>query len=161
MTTQTQERVYKEAPPTGTTQLRHTNVAPPIASGRIQVITWGQTDAWSGTGQPSVRRHHEDALERQFRALADQWRRETAGMSNPVQIAMHRDYQAILARGREFLPLILKELATKGGDWYFALRVICRAYGWLPPEIPIEASGNMRRVNEIWLQWGRERGYVV
>jgi hypothetical protein len=174
MTTETKGRAYyREAPSTGTVQMRFAKIAPPIASGGIGVIPWGtpvqeprgmfaywrdQAAIWAGTAKVEAR---EAALVSEFRALATRWRNETAAMSNPLQIAMHPDYQAILARGKEFLPFILEELREWGGNWYIALRAICRAYGWQPPEIPANVSGDLRRVNEIWLQWGRERGRVT
>jgi hypothetical protein len=143
--------------------------AAPIASGRIGVILLGtpvqepqgmfaywrsQAGTWFSTAEAEAR---EEVLARQFQTLADRWHRETDGMSNPIQMAMHPDYQGIMVRGRDFLPFILNDLETHGGDWYIALRAICRAYDWQPPEIPPDASGNMKRVNDIWIRWGRER----
>lgn len=98
----------------------------------------------------------ERLLEREFRALADRWHEETCYLSSPSDIRGHPSYQAIIARGDEFLPHILRDLRDHGGDWYGALHAITGA--WPAPK---EAAGRFRLLRAAWLQWGREHGYLV
>jgi hypothetical protein len=90
-----------------------------------------------------------------FRVLADQWHEETGGLSSPSQIAAHPAYQQIIAMSESVLPSIFQDLQKRGGHWYLALRSIT---GALP--IPPEAAGRSRQVRELWLQWGRDHGYL-
>ena len=96
-------------------------------------------------------------LEEEFRALADQWRAETMHLSSTTEKAMNLAYQQIIGMGRDALPLILKELQLRGGHWFWALSVITR--GRENPLRP-EDRGNVRRMAQAWLEWGRQKGYL-
>jgi hypothetical protein len=94
-------------------------------------------------------------LEKTFRALADEWRQETGHLSSPTQIAMHKNYQRIIAAGPAALPYILRDLRDHGGQWYLALRAITRQ----SPVTP-EMAGKSKEVRQAWLNWGREQGLI-
>jgi hypothetical protein len=89
-----------------------------------------------------------------FKQLADTWHDETGGLSSPSQIAAHPAYQRIIGMGEQALPFIFEDLRERGGQWYVALRTITGA----SPVSP-KASGRVRVVREVWLQWSREHGY--
>ena len=89
-----------------------------------------------------------------FRALADQWRRETGPLSSSSRIAAHPAYQEIIGMGPAALPLILRELQEHGDHWFAALRAIS---GENP--VPKEYAGRIPKIAECWLEWGREKGY--
>ncbi len=96
-------------------------------------------------------------LEEEFRALADQWRAETMHLSSTTEKAMNFAYKQIIGMGKEVLPLILRELQLRGGHWFWALSVITR--GRENPVRP-EDRGNVRRMAQAWLDWGRQKGYL-
>ena len=94
-------------------------------------------------------------LETRFRALADQWRRETGGLSSISQKAAHPAHQEIIEMGPAAIPLLLRELQERGGHWFMALRALS---GENP--VPREYAGRIPKITECWLEWGRERGYI-
>jgi hypothetical protein len=69
---------------------------------------------------------------------------------------MHPAYQRIIGMGRDALPFILEEF-SKGelDDWFWAFYAITG-------ENPIteEMAGDMDKMAEAWLQWGRDAGYL-
>jgi hypothetical protein len=94
-------------------------------------------------------------LEVVFQELARQWRDETAMLSSPQQKFMHNSYLQIIGLGSPALSLIFRELRDRGGMWYRALSAITRCN-----PVPVEDRGNIKRMKEIWLQFGRENGYL-
>ena len=93
-------------------------------------------------------------LEDTFNELSEKWRCETHFLSATDDIVLHPAYQSIIGMGREVIPLLLRELQRKPSHWFWALRSITR-------EDPVrpEDAGNIRKMTEAWLNWGRERGY--
>lgn len=91
----------------------------------------------------------------QFRALADEWHRETDHLSSPTQKALHHAYQRIIGIGAPMLPYIYEELAQRGGHWYWALAAITGA----SPE-PGGPNATTREIKDAWLRWGREHHFV-
>ena len=99
-----------------------------------------------------------DVLETEFRRLADQWYRETGGMSSVSQKAAHPAYQTIMAKGRSVIPLILRELrTTEPDDWFYALHFLTE--GAMP--IRSDHEGDALAMAGDWLSWGRTRHYHV
>lgn len=96
-----------------------------------------------------------DPLEKQFSRLADEWRRETGGISSATKIVMHPAYQAIIGLGPEAIPLILKALAKEADHWGWALRAMAKTN-----PVPESATGNVRLTAHAWLAWGRKRGLL-
>ena len=90
-------------------------------------------------------------VEETFKILADEWRKETRHLSSSQQIAMHPAYQRIIEMGPQVVPLILRDLRDYGGSWYTALKAITGV-----SLIPTDAQGDVRRMREVWLNWGRE-----
>jgi|SRR5579863_4365593 len=97
----------------------------------------------------------EESTELIFRALADQWRKDTRFLSATDDMVLHPAYQNIIGMGPDVIPLLLRELQTRPGQWFWALRSIAR-------EDPVQEAdvGNIRRMTEAWLNWGREKGYL-
>lgn len=93
--------------------------------------------------------------EQTFRRLVEWWRNETGLMALIEDKAMHPAYQQIIGMGPDAIPLILREMKSRPGHWFWALNAITR-------EDPIdpEDAGNVRKMTEVWLEWGRERGYI-
>src|SRR5437773_8167335 len=64
------------------------------------------------------------SLASRFRALADQWKAETALLSSSSALAAHPAYRAIIALGPPVLPLLLRELEREPVHWFEALKEI-------------------------------------
>jgi hypothetical protein len=94
-----------------------------------------------------------DSRRERFRVLAQQWRRETQLLSSTTAIAMHPAYQAIIGMGPEVLPLILEDLRTNSGHWYWALKAISNE----DPVVPRD-RGSIKRMKNAWLLWGETKG---
>lgn len=95
----------------------------------------------------------EHSLERQFKTLAEQWRRETGASSSISRKVEHPAYQKIIAMGDDAVPFILRELRDRPAHWFTALRSIVKS----PP--PNEGS-DIDRATAAWLGWGKEHGYL-
>jgi hypothetical protein len=70
-------------------------------------------------------------------------------------MAMLRPYQEIIGMGLPVVPLILEELQAEPDHWYWALQAIT---GENP--VPAEVDGDMRRIRDAWLEWGRQQGLI-
>ncbi|MBD2164712.1 hypothetical protein H6G04_09885 [Calothrix membranacea FACHB-236] len=93
-------------------------------------------------------------MEKTFIALVKQWREENRGVSSTNQISMHPAYQQIIGMGEAVIPLLLRELEKKSGQWFWALKSITREY-----PVPPEHRGNTKKMTQAWLEWGRRKGY--
>jgi hypothetical protein len=96
-------------------------------------------------------------LEQDFYALADRWRSETAFISLASEQANNFNYHQIIGMGKPVLPLIFRELRETTSDWFWALRAITRT----DVQIAAEDRGNVDKVAEAWLEWGKDHGYLT
>jgi hypothetical protein len=96
----------------------------------------------------------EPSLEEEFGRLAARWRDETEHLSS-TDVFTHSDYQRIIGLGARVVPLLLRDLATTGAHWFWALRAITG-------ENPVRAedAGSVRKMTAAWLEWGEERRLV-
>lgn len=90
-----------------------------------------------------------------FRRLRDQWESETAHLSSVTKIILHPAYQRIIGLGPSVVPLLLREIEGEPRDWFWALSAIT---GRQP--VPPEDAGNLRRMAEAWLAWGRANNLI-
>ncbi|MEW6668329.1 MAG: hypothetical protein AB1512_24205 [Thermodesulfobacteriota bacterium] len=90
-----------------------------------------------------------------FLNLKREWEDDTATLSSITEIAMHPAYQQIIGMGPLAVPLILNEMQTKPGHWFWALKSIT---GEDP--VPAEKRGKMKDMTNAWLSWGCEQRYV-
>lgn len=93
-------------------------------------------------------------LEKKFLNLAAQWRQETYTVSSTTALANHPAYQEIIAMGEPVIPLLLRELEKKSGQWFMALKAISKQN-----PVPPELKGKTQEMTTAWLKWGREKGY--
>ncbi|MEK6336813.1 MAG: hypothetical protein AABM67_17950 [Acidobacteriota bacterium] len=95
------------------------------------------------------------SLELRFQSLADQWRKDTAHLSSVTKQVMHPSYQRIIGLGPAVLPILLQELRKESGYWFWALNAITG-------EDPIrpEDLGDVPRMTEAWLNWGKQRRLI-
>lgn len=136
-----------------------------VSQGRIEFIAIDGTanggtimvSAETGDSSVLMPKTKGRALERdRFSVLADWWREATELFSSPSDIADHAAYQRIIAMGPAVVPFILEDLRDRGGKWYMALRSLVPD----PPVIDSSAAGSAKRVRQLWLNWGREHGYL-
>ncbi|MHB8846285.1 MAG: hypothetical protein ACYC7L_16245 [Nitrospirota bacterium] len=90
-----------------------------------------------------------------FHSLKNQWELDTALKSSVSEIIMHAAYQQIIGMGPTAIPFILSEMKEKRGHWFWALKSITGE----DPVAPID-RGNLKKMTEAWLEWGREQGYI-
>jgi hypothetical protein len=94
-------------------------------------------------------------LEKQFRALAQRWRRETEHFSSAARMARHPAYQEIIGLGWAAVPLLLEELRHRPDFWFAALRAITQE----DPVAPASA-GNIKEMTRAWVEWGKGKGII-
>ena len=127
-----------------------------VSASAIQISNQlGQTRVHVESSASGRRAIAKADLRDRFQALASKWMIETRFMSSTTDIAMHPAYQAIIGMGSEALPLILEALQEKADQWFWALKAISQHDPVLP-----EHRGDVTRMREAWLQWGRQRGLL-
>ena len=124
-----------------------------------------------GVGQDSqtIRRYIEDLLTNYYRPLSRQWanptirfdnlknewKESTAILSSITEIVMHPAYQQIIGMGPTAIPLIFLSMRQKPDHWFWALKAIT---GEDP--VPPEHRGKIRKMNDAWLEWGKNQLYL-
>jgi hypothetical protein len=94
-----------------------------------------------------------ESVEQRFRRLAAIWEAETLVLSNPNAITSHWAFQEIIRLGEAVVPLLLRDLEREPHLWVWALPEIT---GENP--VPPADAGNIRKMSEAWLRWGRQKG---
>ena len=94
-------------------------------------------------------------IEGEFNRLASEWKSGRRRGVDVAQMVEHPAYQRIVGMGEKAIPLILEELERELDHWFPALREIA---GVSP--IPEESKGNLVKMREAWLKWGRSEGYI-
>ena len=106
---------------------------------------------------PIAHQHQPDPeLTGRFQALADQWQEETGMFSLHYQAARHPAYQKILDLGPAIIPLILEYMTNHGGHWEQILITLSSENPMRPEE-----AGKVAKNRQRWLEWGRQKGYLV
>jgi len=147
-----------------------TSVNPHIQTSPNDVPVWlGEETAAVGKESAAISRAFEKFLNEyfipvsresipyiRFHRLKEKWEAETAFLSSVSDIVMHPAYQQIIGMGPAAIPLILREVSIKQGQWFWALKSITNA----DPVKP-EHRGIVAEMSKAWLQWGKERGYIA
>src|SRR5438034_1865612 len=95
-----------------------------------------------------------ETVEERFRRLEATWTAEMGYLSSYTDIVEHPAFQEIIGMGQAVVPLMLRDLQERPRLWVWAL-----------PEITgddpsaQEDAGNIARMSEAWLRWGREKGW--
>lgn len=89
----------------------------------------------------------------EFRRLAKEWKEATGHLSSVERKAIHPAYQRIMAMGEVAIPLILEELQSEGGHWFWALQ-------HLTEENPADGVLEIEAARNRWVSWGEDRGYI-
>ncbi len=96
------------------------------------------------------------STEERFHRLAAEWKQQSGYMSDTRRMAMLPAYQAIIGMGLPVVPLILEELRRAPAPWFWALEAITEAN-----PVPPDVHGDMKRITEAWLDWGRREGLIA
>lgn len=91
----------------------------------------------------------------EFNRLASEWKSGRRRGADVAQMIEHPAYRSIVGMGEQAIPLMLEELEHELDHWFPALREVA---GTSP--IPEESKGNLAKMREAWLQWGRDEGYA-
>jgi hypothetical protein len=92
--------------------------------------------------------------EAKFRRLVNEWRSRRIHSSAVEDHILHPAYLQIIGMGTDAVPLILAELEKEPGHWFTALHAITEAQ-----PVPEEDAGNMQKMADAWIKWGRDNGY--
>jgi hypothetical protein len=95
-----------------------------------------------------------ETLEERFHRLANSWQKAVAHLSSSSKRDNHPAYKEIIALGPAVVPLILRDLEINHRHWFAALITIT---GENP--VPDEDAGNVLKMIDHWLQWGKAKGY--
>jgi hypothetical protein len=95
-----------------------------------------------------------ETVEQRFRRLEATWLKEIGYSSSPTELYGHPAFQEIIRMGEAVVPLMLRDLEERPRLWVWALPEITGA----DPASEADA-GNIRKMSEAWLRWGKEHGY--
>lgn len=104
--------------------------------------------------RPEAAETKTQSVESLFDDLTQRWKRETALLSSPSEIAMNPAYQRIIGIGPRALPLIFAEIKLEPDWWFWALRSITGTD-------PVSAAnrGKLNAMTNAWLEWwGKHSG---
>jgi hypothetical protein len=94
-------------------------------------------------------------IAKEFRRHEKKWKRDTRFLSSLSEKYLHPSYARIIGLGRPAIPHILRSLRHEPDDWFYALRAITGSN-----IVPMSMAGDMKKMTECWLEWGRKRGLV-
>lgn len=100
---------------------------------------------------PVTRRPLSEA--EKFQSLAEAWRQDVRFTSSLTEMILRPAYQRIIGMGYTAVPFLLRELERKPDHWFWALTAITGA-----DPVPPENRGNLKKMTEAWLKWGKEQG---
>jgi hypothetical protein len=103
---------------------------------------------------PRLLRLEAEQKHPEFATLAERWRRETQFSSSSEDRVLHNAYQSIIAMGVSAVPLVLKELQSRRGHWFWALHFMTGCVD------PVPEGANVDAARDAWLTWGRQEGYL-
>lgn len=99
----------------------------------------------------------EHRLHLLFQDLSGEWKDATAGLPRVRDKINHESYSRIIAWGMEAVPYLLTDLANSDepSHWFEALHKITGA-----DPVPEGDRGDLNKMAEAWIQWGRSRTMV-
>jgi hypothetical protein len=95
-----------------------------------------------------------ETLEERFRRLEAAWLEAVGYSSSSTVLRSHPAFQEIISLGEAVVPLMLRDLEKRPRLWVWALGRITGA-----DPVPVADRGNIAKMSEAWLRWGREHGY--
>ncbi len=110
--------------------------------------------------QPRYTDTDQTQIRQKFRELAQRWDEETLNLSSLTKILSHEAYLAIIALGRPVLPFLFSELEQRPNFWFTAISSILRANNEYADVVDEADYGNLQKMTDAWVEWGREQGYL-
>jgi hypothetical protein len=95
-----------------------------------------------------------ETIEEKFNRLAEAWQSAVAHLSSASKRDNHPAYQEVIALGPPLVPFLLRDLERTHRHWFAALSAITKANPVAP-----EDAGNIGKMVEAWLAWGKQQGY--
>jgi len=95
-----------------------------------------------------------ETVEERFRRLEATWIAEVGQLSSSKALRNHSAFQEIVSMGAAVVPLMLQDLQERPRLWVWALPGITGA-----DPVPASDRGNIAKMSEAWLRWGRANGY--
>jgi hypothetical protein len=95
-----------------------------------------------------------ESIEERFHRLESQWLKKTGHHSSSTKIIGHPAFQEITSLGVAVIPFMLRDLAEKQRLWVWALPEITGV-----DAVPLSDRGNISKMSEAWIRWGRANGY--
>jgi hypothetical protein len=93
-----------------------------------------------------------ETLEERFRRLEVTWLAAVGYSSSSTVLRSHPAFQEIINLGEAVVPLMLRDLQERPRLWVWALPKITGA-----DPVPASDRGNIAKMSEAWLRWGRDR----
>lgn len=121
-------------------------ISDPLQQVLREYVLWFDHKASAASAQ-------HDPVGLEFESLASRWSEEMAFESSPTALILHPAYQRIIGLGNAVVPFILQRLERAPDHWFWALECVTG-------ENPVskEDWGDVERMREAWLQWGRKPG---
>ena len=97
----------------------------------------------------------DSGIEDQFDQLVSEWKSGRPRGVDVAQMVRHPAYERIIGMGKPAIPLILRELERDVDHWFPALRELTGA-----SPVPEESKGNLAKMTQAWLNWGKDEAYI-
>jgi hypothetical protein len=104
---------------------------------------------------PTLTPEQQRDVARRFEVLVNPWNAATRYRSNLQALRSHPVYQELVTLGDPAIPLILAELEREPNVAWFMVLAAITGEDPVPPAL----SGRVDAMAEVWLDWGRRRGY--
>jgi len=95
-----------------------------------------------------------ETMEARFRRLEAVWLADVGYSSSSTELRGHPAFLEIIGMGEAVVPLMLRDLEERPRLWVWALPQITGA-----DPVPATDRGNIAKMSDAWLRWGREHGY--
>lgn len=112
-------------------------------------------EACQSPGMPPVT-DDSTTMAGRFRALAEEWKKQAAPISDTNEIVELSAYRQIISLGSKVIPEILRELDREPDLWFSALE---RLTGVDP--VQADDYGDIEAMARSWLSWAKKQGYCL
>ena len=97
----------------------------------------------------------QNGIRQRFYVLSMRWKADTQYLSSINEMVLHPAYQQIVGMGPAAIPILLLELKSEPDYWFEALKAITGVNPVVENDM-----GDLSKMVESWLDWGRVNGYI-
>ena len=97
----------------------------------------------------------QNGIRQRFYVLSTRWKADTQYLSSINEMVLHPAYQQIVGMGPAAIPFLLLELKSDPDYWFEALKAITGVNPVVENDM-----GDLSKMVESWLDWGRVNGYI-